>query len=151
MSVAQPTKSPFDHDKYFTFTVNDETYNGSIHFLTHYTGKPDFVEVLQNAFFRDETYGDNRADWHRNTTSFYAWVKAHMLRLAWDCRERLLHEFLYSHPSVCRDFGFPVAHDRDTSGPSRTAPVRRGILSEPSSDYSDSHTSFQGRLPSVRS
>lgn len=56
MSVAQPTESPFDHDRYFTFTVNNETYNGSIHFLTHYAGKPDFVEVLRSAFFRDETY-----------------------------------------------------------------------------------------------
>ncbi|WP_117595679.1 transposase [Haloprofundus halophilus] len=116
MSVTQPTESPFDHDRYFTFTVNDETHNGSIHFLTHYAGKPDFVEVLRSAFFRDESYGDDRADWHRNTTSFYAWVKAHMLRLAWDCREKFLSYFLRSFPNVCRDFGFPVEHDRDTSG-----------------------------------
>lgn len=116
MSVAQPTDSPFDHDRYFTFTVHDETYNGSIHFLTHYTGKPDFVEVLRNAFFRDKTYGDTREDWHRNTTSIFAWMKAHMLRLAWDCREEFLRYFLHSFPNICRDFGFPIDHDRDTSG-----------------------------------
>jgi hypothetical protein len=56
VSVTRPTESPFDHDRYFTFTVKDETYNGSIHFLIQYGGKPDFVEVLRNAFFRDETY-----------------------------------------------------------------------------------------------
>ncbi|AGB39036.1 transposase [Natronococcus occultus] len=116
MSVTQPTESPFDHDRYFTFTVSGETYDGSIHFLTQYDEKPDFVEVLRNAFFRDETYGDARADWHRNTTSFYAWVKAHMLRLAWDCREGFLRYFLHSFPNICRDLGFPVAHNRDTSG-----------------------------------
>jgi IS4 transposase len=116
VSVVQLTESPFDHDRYFTFTVGGETHNGSIHFLTHYAEKPDFVEVLRSAFFRDKTYGDNRAGWHRNTTSFYAWVKAHMLRLAWDCREKFLCYFLRSFPNVCRDFGFPVEHDRDTSG-----------------------------------
>ncbi|ADD07334.1 ISH7-type transposase ISNma10 (plasmid) [Natrialba magadii ATCC 43099] len=116
MAVCSHTESPFDHDRNFTFTVNDETYNGSIHFFTHYNEKPDFIEVLRNTFFQDETYGDARAKWHRNTTSFYAWVKAHMLRLAWDCRERLLHRFLHSFPNICRDFGFSVAHNRDTSG-----------------------------------
>ena len=62
MAVAQSTESPFDHDRYFTFTVNGETHNGSIHFLTHYGERPDFIEVLRSAFFRDETYGDNRAN-----------------------------------------------------------------------------------------
>ncbi|ELZ98074.1 transposase IS4 family protein [Haloferax mucosum ATCC BAA-1512] len=55
MLVAQPTESPFDHDRYFTFTVNDETHNGSVHFLTQYDEKPDFVEVLRNTFSRNET------------------------------------------------------------------------------------------------
>ncbi|WP_140408925.1 transposase [Natronolimnobius baerhuensis] len=116
MSVTQPTQSPFDHDRYFTFTVNDETYNGSIHFQTHYAENPDFVEVLRNSFFRNGTLNDTRAGWHRNTTSFHAWVKSHMLRLAWDCQETHLRHFLKVFPTVCRDFGFPVEHDQDMSG-----------------------------------
>ncbi len=43
-------------------------------------------------------------------------MKAHILRLAWDCREKHLHRFLKFFPNVCRDFGFPVAHDHDLSG-----------------------------------
>lgn len=43
-------------------------------------------------------------------------MKVHMLRLAWDCREGFPHCFLHSFPTVCRDLGFPVAHNRDLSG-----------------------------------
>jgi hypothetical protein len=66
--------NPRDHDRNFTFTVSGETYNGSIHFLTHYPEKSDFVEVLRNVFFRDETHGDIRAESHRNTTTGPVWV-----------------------------------------------------------------------------
>jgi len=43
-------------------------------------------------------------------------MKAHMLRLAWDCGTTHLHRFLHSLPNICRDLGFPIAHDRDLSG-----------------------------------
>jgi len=42
-------------------------------------------------------------------------MKAHMLRLAWDCGERLLSHFLQAHPVVCMNFGFPTEHAYDAS------------------------------------
>jgi len=81
MSSCSSSESPFETDRFFTFTVNEESYRGSIHFTHCFSDSPDFVDVLQNAVFRNETYGDTRAEWHRNTTHIYAWMKAHMLRL----------------------------------------------------------------------
>lgn len=116
MSVCNSPESPFETDRFFTFTVNEESYRGSIHFSHCFSDSPDFVDVLQNAVFRNKTYGDNRAEWHRNTTHIHAWMKAHMFRLSWDCGERLLASFLHAFPDVCMNFGFPTEHSYDTSG-----------------------------------
>jgi len=116
MSVCNSPESPFDTDRFFTFTVNDESYRGSIHFSHCFSDNPKFVDVLQNAVFRNKTYGDNRAEWHRNTTPIHAWMKAHMLRLSWGYGEHLLSRFLQAHPVICMNFGFPTKHPYDASG-----------------------------------
>lgn len=136
--------SPFDYDREVTYSVDGTEFSASIHYIDAPQENPSFVGVLQHTFFRDESHNfpsssfDRRADWHRNTAPFYAWVRCHMLRLAWDCGEKHLARFLHAHPEVCESFGFEVEHDRDLSG----APSQSRLWEMWNEEFTDEHRAF---------
>jgi len=60
MSVCNSPESPFETDRFFKFTVNEESYRGSIHFSHCFSDNPDFVDENYTLYkiVEQEVYDD---------------------------------------------------------------------------------------------